>query len=381
MDREEKKSEEKRRRNFLMNPYGRASIRYGEMVIYNRMIEGGGECVHVTRDNRFLVTANPDGTLCIYPMCDILRYRIALETDRVTVTHILVEKHITQVLPNHTVGPDGVTTRMMLPGQDCFQKWPAPDFTVTLYDQVHARRFDFRNGKGEDDYWVSIMTLTTETPGQRFPIYDRIIRVGYNGHFITDLLRKFVGSRDRVFGLGFISPKNDEKIKEEAKKSEAKTQTSDVQVLPGGGDPPVEKAEEKPLVQSHSEPPQGDEKKEEEPASQSWPEQSQPPTHSNKPLAIPSAEVTRPSVRRPSVRRILAAAASQASEAVSEKEESSLSVATSQTSKAVSEKKEKKKESDAVKIALIQNISKTLNRLISKTFDEIRPSHTDAFTH
>lgn len=333
--------QEDRRRNFLMNPYGHASIRYGELCIWNCMDEHREESVRRTRDNRFLITANSDGTLSIFPLFDTsCNYRIAIETDKVTVTHIVVEEHITQVLPNYTVGPEGVVMKMMLPGQDCFRKWPAATFTVTLYDQVDARRFDFRNGKGENDHWVSILTLTTKTPSQRFPTYDRIVRVGYNGHYASDLLQQFADGENRVFGLGFTPPKSNKKKEEEPTKSRSKAQgeTQVTLTTPPENEPPANKEE-------------GEVEVEQGPQEQNRPEQSQPPKYSDKPLTIPPNEIMATQSRRQSTHSVGSAASSRAS-------------------KLIDEKKKKKRGNDAVKIALIENISKTLDQLIKKTLDE-----------
>lgn len=205
------KSRGKRRRNFLMNPYGNASIKYGEMRMNNCFEERGEELVRRTPDGRFLMTANPNGTFSVYPLTDVSSYRIALETYHTTITHIVVEEKVTQVLPNYEIGPNGVIMKMMFnPHHDYLRGLPnVPNFTVRLSDEVDARRFDFRNGNDIDDHWVSIVTLTTKAPEQRRPMFDRILRVGYNGHYATDLLFQFVKSHARTFGKGFVPPRVD----------------------------------------------------------------------------------------------------------------------------------------------------------------------------
>lgn len=203
----------KQRRNFLMNPYGEASIRYAGLRMDNNNDEKEPEVVQRTPDNRFLVTANPKGTISVFPLVDIPSYRVEIETHQTTVTHLVVEGKITQILPNYEVGPEGVIMKMMLnPASDYLRDLPAvPTFTLTLHDQVDARRFDFRNGNDNDDHWVAIVTLTTKSPEQRYTKFDRVFRVGYNGHYATELLSQFARSEARTFGRGFTPPQNEKR--------------------------------------------------------------------------------------------------------------------------------------------------------------------------
>lgn len=45
-----------------------------------------------------------NGTFSVFPLMTIPSYRIALETSRATITHIVIEEKLTQVLPNYEAG-------------------------------------------------------------------------------------------------------------------------------------------------------------------------------------------------------------------------------------------------------------------------------------
>lgn len=193
------------RRNFLINPYGYASISYADTKVFNRNEGTNEEVVRLTRDGRFLITANQNGTISVFPINLTPCYRISFETRHAIVAHVVVRGDIVQVPPNYEIGPDGIQMKMLS------NAWPepfscpsgVPVVTIMLYDEADARRVDFRNGNGPQDHWVTMITLTTKSPGHRRPKYDRICRVGYNGNYFTEILWRFAQSNNPEFGLGF----------------------------------------------------------------------------------------------------------------------------------------------------------------------------------
>lgn len=184
------------------------TLKYGDLVKENRYGEEHTYTAKRTHDHRFLVSINKNSTVSIFPLVNVKSYRIVLESVFSSLTQIVVEGKTTKVMPNYEIGREGVTMRILLNSPaDYLRDLPAtPTFTVTLKDAVDMRRFDFRNGKDSDDHWVAILSLTLKQSRLHRQNIERIIRVGYNGHFASDWLLQAVRSGITTVSKGFVPP-------------------------------------------------------------------------------------------------------------------------------------------------------------------------------
>lgn len=391
------------RRNFLINPYGNASIQYGATKIFNNLADNGEELVRRTRDDRFLLTANPKGTLSVWPLVDTPCYRIAVETRQAVVAQIVVRGPITQVPPNYEISQGGVCMKMLNSEtpEPIHAPSGVPTLTLMLHDDVEARRIDFRNGKEKHDHWVTVVALTTKSSGHRRPIYDRVLRVGYNGHYSTGLLWQFSQSTARTFGLGF-TPESKEPIAESHEDTVVSNPNPGENLLEEYTrqfrekygtrtlDSPARKAsdEEDSVVETrpvdmpklirnretqtdegHEEKGQ-DGKQSEEP----YKKQSEPPTFSSKPLQMPLLDMAPPPAWSRSIRRL--SVQSKESTAMDSKsimsdvsqetvgKESETSV--NEMSASRSDKVEKKKKKQEETAQLIRNLTDAIAGLMKK---------------